>query len=326
VLQAVPIEPDETAAPEVVHHGDCVTAAQRDELRDGDLLGEAHDPEVARVDLHDEGRVPADGPLVVGKVGAVRGPHLAQHGAASLHHLGDAELAADFDELAPRHDGLPAPGKRAEHQQNRGGVVVDDQGILGPRELAEDAPDVVVAETPLAGGQVELQVGVAPAHLDDALQGLFAQGRAPQVRVQDDPRGVDHAPEAVLVEPLDPGRHGIGGGLDRERLAKVPRARQDPGPDRTHDLPDRPEDLLPGRAPQGAPFLERGKDLVDLGQALQEGSLSVVHGQPRSSVHVWLSTYGSIISIRLTLRSLFLRAVQKCPDARPPETTEVRKL
>jgi len=270
------------------------------------------------VDLHDEGRVLADGPLVVGQVGAVGGPHFAQDGAASLHHLGDAELAADLDQLAPRDDGLPAPGKAAQDEQDCGGVVVYDQGVLGPRQLAEDLPNVVIAEPAPACGQVELQVGVAPAHLDDALQGLPAQGRPAEIRVEDDPRRVDHAPQAVRAEPLDPGRDGFCGGFACEGPVLGPGAGEDGGADFVDDLPDRLEDLPTGRSCKGPALLENGKNLVDLREALQPGFLLIVHGRPHSSVHVWLRNDESIIALRPAQESLFLRAVQTCSDVRHP--------
>ena len=65
---------------------------------------------------------------------AVGSADLDEFGARSRHDVGDAEAAADLDKLAAADDNLFACGMGRQHQQHRGGVVVDDQRILGTGE------------------------------------------------------------------------------------------------------------------------------------------------------------------------------------------------
>jgi hypothetical protein len=68
----------------------------------------------------------ADGLLAVPEVRAVGGPHLHETYAGARHDVGQPERAADLDQLAARDDGLLADAEGVEHQQHRGGVVIDD--------------------------------------------------------------------------------------------------------------------------------------------------------------------------------------------------------
>ena len=67
------------------------------------------------------------------------------------HDVGHAERAADLDQLAARDDDLAAARQRVEHEQHRGGVVVDDGRVLGAGQLAQQAAQVVVALAAPAG-------------------------------------------------------------------------------------------------------------------------------------------------------------------------------
>src|SRR4030065_616834 len=81
--------------------------------------------------------------------GPVRRPPLAQDGAAPQHDVGDPELAADLDQLAPRDDDLPAVGERLQRQEDGGGVGVGDEGVVRAREAAQEPVHVAVARAPL---------------------------------------------------------------------------------------------------------------------------------------------------------------------------------
>ena len=65
---------------------------------------------------------------------AVGGADLDEFGARSRHDIGDAEAAADLDKLAAADDNLFARGMGRQHQQHRGGVVVDHERVLGTGE------------------------------------------------------------------------------------------------------------------------------------------------------------------------------------------------
>ena len=86
--------------------------------------GESLDRVVAGMCLQDEAGLGRNGVLVVGGMGPVRGAHLAESAAGAGHDIGQAKRVADFDQLAPRHDYLPAQSQTVEDQQHGGGVVV----------------------------------------------------------------------------------------------------------------------------------------------------------------------------------------------------------
>ena len=75
-----------------------------------------------------EARAVGDGALVVGDARAVGGADFAQGGIRLRHHVGDAEGAADFDQLSAGDDDFAAFGQGVQREQNGGGVVVDDDG------------------------------------------------------------------------------------------------------------------------------------------------------------------------------------------------------
>ena len=99
---------------------------------------------------------------VVGHAGAVGRADLDEPRARLREHLGDAEAAADLDQLAARDD--RSRGRRRARRtasSTARGAVVDRDRRLGPGQLAQQALDVVVARAALAAGQVELEVAVA---------------------------------------------------------------------------------------------------------------------------------------------------------------------
>ena len=189
-------EVGEGAAAEVDDEGHAALAAQACEVGLGDRGGEAAHLEVAGMHLHHQPGGGADRRGEVLEVGAVGGADLAQAGAGAGHDLGDAEGAADLDQLAARYRHLPAQGEAVEHQQHRGGVVVDDRRRLGAGELAQRVLDVVVAIAAAHAVEVELEVGRAPRRLGDGRDGLLGQRRAAEIGVQHGAGEVEHRPQA----------------------------------------------------------------------------------------------------------------------------------
>ena len=116
-------------------------AAQGDEVGERHRLGEAGDAIVAGVDLHQSCGVRADGFFEVAEARDVGGADLLQDGAADGHDVGDAEAAADFDELAARDDHFLAVAQSAEGDDRGGGVVVDGGRGFGPGEAADPLAD-----------------------------------------------------------------------------------------------------------------------------------------------------------------------------------------
>ncbi len=202
---------DEGAAAEVPRHRQAAPAAEGGQILQGHGGGEPEDAVVAGVGVEEQPRALADRRLVVGEVGAVGGAHLHGDRAAALHHVGQAEGAADLDQLAPGDHDLAAQGEAVEGDQHRGGVVVDHGRRLGAGQLAEQLLDDAVAAAAPAGLQVDLQAAVAGGGLGDAAEGVCGQGGAAEVGVQDDAGGVDHRAEAggeLAVEALADGGHG----------------------------------------------------------------------------------------------------------------------
>ena len=83
------------------------------------------------MNLQDHGRFGRNGALVVAQMRAVGGADLDEFGARGRHDVGNTEAATDLDELATADDNFFARGMSRQHQQHRGGIVVDDQRILG---------------------------------------------------------------------------------------------------------------------------------------------------------------------------------------------------
>ena len=162
------------------------------QFRQRRLLGEPLDAEVGPVHPEEQRRVGADRLPVVVDPRAVGGADLAQPRARLRHHVGHAEAAADLHQFAARHDDLPARRQRGQHQERRGGVVVDDDRGLDAEEALQQRLGVRVAMAAAPRLHVVLEVRVAGRHLADALDGRRRQRRAPEVRVHDDAGGVDH--------------------------------------------------------------------------------------------------------------------------------------
>src|SRR3712207_3829286 len=138
------------------------------------------------MDPEDRTGVLVYGLLVVREPGPIRGADLAQLRAGELEHLGDPEPAPDLYQLAARDDDLGrvrgAGGYGREGEQRSPGAVVDYEGVLGACQLLEERHRVVVARAPSTGGEVVLQIRVAPGGLDNGLRRPLRQDRASQVR------------------------------------------------------------------------------------------------------------------------------------------------
>ncbi len=244
-------------------------------MTDPDQFGERHfpgespNPEIARVDLEDQGRSLSHGPLVIAPVRPVRGSHFPEDGAAFFHDLGNAELSADLDELAPGNHRLPSFRQRVQDEKNGGGVVVHHEGVLRPREGAQKGADVVVPETPLPLSQIVFQVRISLGRLHEPGQGLPGEGRSPQVRVQDDSRGVHHHAKARPAEQVEPLQDSPGGRFHRRNGGRRPFF-PEPVPRFLDLFPDHADHVFPGNLPGETRLLDKMDDLVDLGKISQQ--------------------------------------------------------
>ena len=96
------------------------------------------------MDLHDRRGVRADRRGVVLEMRAVGGADLDQAAAGAGHDVGNAEGAANLDQLAARDDHLAPVRQRIQHQKHGGGVVVDGGRGLGAGEPQQPGGDVIV--------------------------------------------------------------------------------------------------------------------------------------------------------------------------------------
>src|SRR5207245_3543893 len=107
VPDAVARQIEKIAAALIHENGDLAPAAERRHLAEGRLGGEPDDPVVARMHLEDETGPRPYRPLDIRQTRLVRRPDFPEDRAALAHDVGDAEGAADLDQLSPRHDDLP---------------------------------------------------------------------------------------------------------------------------------------------------------------------------------------------------------------------------
>ena len=136
---------------------------------------------------------------------AVGAAHFAQGGPTAFHDVGDAEAAADLDELTPGDDDFAAGAEGVHADEHGGGVVVDYEGGLRAGEFAEQLLHMAVAASAFAGGEVQFEVGVAPAGLEDGVHGFVREDGPAHIRMDDHAGRVEHASEAGGAFPFREG-------------------------------------------------------------------------------------------------------------------------
>ncbi len=162
---------------------------------------------VRRMDLQHHAGLRSHGLGVVLKMRAVRGADLDQLGAGAAHDLRHPEGAADLDQLAARHDCFATLGKRVEHQEHGGGVVVDDSSVLGACQLTQEIAQNIVAIAAPAGAEIVFERNGA-AHCNDRRRDRGLRHRcAAQI-------GVQHR-AGEIVDGLE--AWGVGGLKMRQR-------------------------------------------------------------------------------------------------------------
>ena len=135
----------EAARPEIVEQRQLVPPRDGGELGGRRPLAEPDRAEVGLVHAEEQRGVGPDGCVVVGGARAVRRADLDEARTGLREHVGDPEPVADLDQLAARDDRLPAGGECRQREEQRGGVVVDDHGVLGAGEAAKDRGEMIVA-------------------------------------------------------------------------------------------------------------------------------------------------------------------------------------
>ena len=123
----------------------------------------------------------------------IRRTDLFERGAALRHDLGNAERAADFDQLTPGDDHVLAARQRVERQQHRGGIVVHDRGCFRAREITQELFDDVLTPPTCALGHVVLEVDSVASHGVECVDRRARKERSTQVCVKHGARRVDDA-------------------------------------------------------------------------------------------------------------------------------------
>jgi hypothetical protein len=135
------------------------------------------------VHLQEQGGPRGQRATVILDPGSVRGPDLDELGAGSRQDVGQAELTADLDQLAPRDEHLATPRERGERQHEGRGVVVHDERVLGAGERGEQELRARRAPSTLAGAPVHLQVRGGRCGPGGCACRFLRQARSSQVRV-----------------------------------------------------------------------------------------------------------------------------------------------
>src|SRR2546430_10394482 len=132
------------AAAEIVDERNVVLAREGRELAPLRMRDETRDLEVARVHPENRAGPLADRGRVIARVRTIRRAHLDELRSRAPKHIRNAEAAADLDQLTARHDDLLARGKRGESEEDRRGIVVHHDRVLGRCEVGEEASGVAM--------------------------------------------------------------------------------------------------------------------------------------------------------------------------------------
>ena len=175
-------------------HRNAARHRQGGQLGHACLGDEALEREVAAVHLYDRGRARADRQLVVGGARAVGRSDFDESGTALRHDVRNTEAAADLHQLAARNDRLAAVSECVQRKHEGGRAVVDDDRILGTRELAEERGAVHVPRAALAGFDIEFEIAEARRDARERIDRNIGERRTAEVRMEHHARGVDHRP------------------------------------------------------------------------------------------------------------------------------------
>ena len=163
------------------------------------FFGEATEVEVGSVHLEDHRGAGGDGFFVVVEVGFVGGAHFNELGSGCFQDIGDAEAAADFDELASRDDHFifAILAEVAENDDEGGGAVIDGGRGIGFEQGGEGGFEVAGPFAACAIGKIEFEVAVACGDVGEFLGSALAEGGSAEIGVNDHSGGVDDGLESA---------------------------------------------------------------------------------------------------------------------------------
>ena len=108
------IQIKQSAAAEVFNKRDASFLCQCNQILNSRLLCKSGDLEIRAVHAQNQPSPLVEGALVIRDASAIRSTHFAQDGVGFCHDVGNAERAADFNQLAARDDDLAAVSQRIE--------------------------------------------------------------------------------------------------------------------------------------------------------------------------------------------------------------------
>jgi hypothetical protein len=161
VRQTVVFEIDQHATAQIDDERDAVLMRELSEVGFGHRRGEPLNRVIAGVHLHDGGGARGERFGEILEMRAVGGADFDQFDAGALHDVGDAKRAADFDQLAARHQHFLFAALRAQRVEceiHRGGVVVDHHRAVAAGEPRDPFFDVRVAFAARAAIQIEFEI------------------------------------------------------------------------------------------------------------------------------------------------------------------------
>ncbi len=148
------------------------------------------------MDFHDHRGARSDGFREIFQMGPVRRADLDQLRARPRHDVGNAERAADFDQLAPGHGHFLAAREAVQRQHHGGGVVINDGRGLRPGQFGQLILDMGIPVAAPARCDIEFQIACPARYGGDFGDGFFRQGRAAQIGVQHSAGQVEHGFQA----------------------------------------------------------------------------------------------------------------------------------
>ena len=219
----------EAATADVVDAVNAPVVGEGDQFGKGGGVAEAGDPIVRRVHPEQGGGGGSAGGVVVTQSGDIGGANFAERGPTDGEDFGEAEGAANLDQLSPGEEHFASTGECREGEDGGGGIVVDDEGGLGPGQLVEECLELMSPGATIAREEIDLKVA-APAGPEQGRTGLVGEGGAAERGVEHDPGGIEHGSETrvrLLVgqfdhardKPFQPGVAAWGGGLEDDLLA-----------------------------------------------------------------------------------------------------------
>ncbi len=204
----------DAAAAQVLIYRNAALPSERHQFGERRPRRESFDTEVARMDAQQQPRAFCNRFPIVLNTRSIRGSHLTEDRAGSLHDLRDSKPIADLDQLAARNHHFEARGQLVQSEINRRSIVVHRDARRSDKPL-QQIRYVHVAFASRSPGKVVLQIRIA----EDRIK--TREWSAPQVGVQYNPGRIDDAPQRWRFESRQALFYA---GLDRCRVFRAARA------------------------------------------------------------------------------------------------------